>query len=170
MPKKKPALLRKLSALLKISLFLAKLKKPTIPNLVFLKKPRKLRNFKLLKPYNYYSYVKEYEFSPSSTPLIQFQRKPHSGRISFRKLCSDVVLISRCLGGEGGRKKEVYCLEMGLEKSLDCVEPGFGRELASYWSEDNDDDDESVDERAERFIQRFYEEMRRQRLESNFIS
>ncbi|KAL0446860.1 UNVERIFIED_CONTAM: hypothetical protein Slati_1813900 [Sesamum latifolium] len=168
MPKKKSALLRRLSALLKISLFLAKLKKPTIPNLVFLKKPRKLRNFKLLKPYNYYSYVKEYEFSPSSTPLIQFQRKPQSGRISFRKLCSDVVLISRCLGGEG-KKKEVYCLEMGLEESLDCVEPGFSRELASYWNED-DDDDESVDERAERFIQRFYEEMRRQRLESNFIS
>ncbi|KAL0326983.1 UNVERIFIED_CONTAM: hypothetical protein Sangu_1776300 [Sesamum angustifolium] len=169
MPKKKPALLRKLSGLLKISLFLAKLKKPTIPNLVFFKKTRKLRNFKLLKPYNYYSYVKEYEFSPSGTPLIQFQRKPQSGRISFRKLCSDVVLISRCLGGEGGRK-EVYCLEMGLEESLDCVAPpGFGRELVRYWSED-DDDDESVDERAERFIQRFYEEMRRQRLESNFIS
>ncbi|KAL0372635.1 UNVERIFIED_CONTAM: hypothetical protein Scaly_0945100 [Sesamum calycinum] len=108
MPKKKSALLRKLSGLLKISLFLAKLKKPTIPNLVFFKKTRKLRNFKLLKPYNYYSYVKEYEFSPSSTPLIQFQRKPQSGRISFRKLCSDVVLISRCLGGEGGKGFTVW--------------------------------------------------------------
>ncbi|KAK4423549.1 hypothetical protein Salat_1937700 [Sesamum alatum] len=158
MPKKKPALLHKLTGLLKISLFLAKLKKPTIPNLVFLKKTRKLRNFKLLKPYNYYSYVKEYEFSPSSTPLIQFERKPQNGRISFRKLCSDVVFISRCLG-----KKEVYCLEMGLEESLDCVQPELGVDLSSYWSED-----ESVDERAERFIQRFYEEMRRQRLESNF--
>lgn len=75
-------------------------------------------------------------------------------------------LISKCLGTEKGVQKEMYCLEMGLE-SLPCIEPAVGRELtidlSSSWSEDD-----SVDERAERFIQRFYEEMRMQRQESIF--
>ncbi|KAK6146856.1 hypothetical protein DH2020_020725 [Rehmannia glutinosa] len=154
MPKKSPTLLHKLPNLLKISIFLAKLKKPIIPKLIFLKKIRKLKKMKLLKQYNhYYSYVKEYEFSPSNTPLIQFQRK--NGKMGFRKMYSNVVLFSKCLGTVRGGG------EMGFE-----IENGVGRNKMGIdlW----EDDDISVDERAERFIQRFYEEMRRQRVESNF--
>ncbi|KAI3453045.1 hypothetical protein Pfo_009708 [Paulownia fortunei] len=162
MPKKKSALLQKVSSLLKISIFLAKLKKPIIPKLIFLKKTRKLKKLKLLKEYNHYGYVKEYEFSPSNTPLNQFRRKPQNGRISLRKLYSNVFLISKCLGTVRGGQEEMYCLEMGLE-ALPCIEPAVGRELRiDLW------EDDSVDERAERFIQRFYEEMRRQRQETNF--
>ncbi|KAL8549490.1 hypothetical protein ACS0TY_008361 [Phlomoides rotata] len=169
MPKKNPPLLLKLSNLVKTSIFLAKLKKPIIPKLIiFLKKTSKLNKFKPLKQYNYYNYVKEYEFSPSSTPLIEFRSKSRNGRISFNKLYSNVFFLSRCLGREcDHRKKEMYCLEMRMEQ-YPCfeIESAVGRELVAVdsssdsWSED---DDQTVDERAERFIQRFYEDMRRQR-------
>lgn len=154
MPKKNPALLHKLSNLL---VFLAKLKKPIIPKMIiFLKKTRKLNKF---KQYSYYNYVKEYEFSPSSTPLIEFRRNSRNGRISFKKLYS----ISRCLGTECYHgKKELFSVEMATEQ-FPCFE--IGRELMAVDSSSNSwsEDDQTVDERAERFIQRFYEDMRRQR-------
>ncbi|KAG8382876.1 hypothetical protein BUALT_Bualt05G0124900 [Buddleja alternifolia] len=143
MAKKKSLFLQKLSNLLKLSIFLAKLKKPTIPKLIFLK-TRRAKEFKLLD---------HYEFSPSSTPLIRFRGKfPRNGRISFRKVYANMLLISECLGrvrDEG--EKEIHCLE------------NFQIDLSNSCSEDD-----CVDERAERFIERFYEEMRRQRYESNF--
>lgn len=70
---------------------------------------------------------------------------------------------------EGRGKREMYCVEMGVEE-LPCfqIESAVGRELVAVdssssdsWSDD--DDDQTVDERAERFIQRFYEDMRKQR-------
>ncbi|PIM98793.1 hypothetical protein CDL12_20490 [Handroanthus impetiginosus] len=145
MPKKNSPLL------LKISIFLTKLKKPTIPKLIFLKKTRMTTKVKVLKQYNHYGYVKEYEYSPSSTPLIQFQRKPRKGRISL------VKLYAKCLGK---CQNETDYWEVGLE-ALPSIESGLGIDLLNTYGEDD-----SVDERAERFIQRFYEEMRRQRLES----
>lgn len=168
MPKKKSvALLHKLSNLLRISLFLAKLKKPIIPNLVFLKKIRKLNKLKLLNQYsNHYgtSYVKDYEFSPSSTPLIQFRRRPRNLRVvGLRKLYLNGLLFSKCLGiSERNGEKEIYsCLEMGLEEPLAFIEGG---EMAIDLWDSSGEDDDCVDLRAERFIQRFYEDMR---LESN---
>ncbi|GFP84671.1 hypothetical protein PHJA_000611000 [Phtheirospermum japonicum] len=156
MPKKNSAHLQKLPTLLKFYIFLAKFKKPIIPNyLIFLKKMKRMKKMKLLKKYSHYhyGYVKEYEFSPSNTPLAQFRRN-NFGKMSFKKLYSDFLLFSKCLGGlRGGDKKdEMYCLEgsRDLTAAIDLWE------------------DESVDERAERFIRRFYEDMRKQRQEIQF--
>ncbi|KAH6822581.1 hypothetical protein C2S53_011626 [Perilla frutescens var. hirtella] len=157
MANKNSALVQKISALVKIYLLLAKLRKPVIRKLMFLKK---MKNLKLLQQYSsHYSYVKEYEFSPSSTPLIQFRRMSKNGRVSFKKLYSNLLLICSC--SLGCRKKEVYRLEMREESA--AVAGEMMAELSSSWS-----DDDTVDERAERFIQSFYEEMRRQRNESTF--
>ncbi|KAI3467070.1 hypothetical protein Pfo_023733 [Paulownia fortunei] len=168
MPKKKSALLQRVSRLLKIFIFLENLKKPIIPMLVCLKKTRKLKKIKLLKNYSHYCYVKEYEFSPSSTPLILFYSKPQNERVSFRKLYANFYFISKCLGmARGGRGKERCCVEMGLEPLPCKTENAVSREwMMDLWDYSCSEDD-SVDERAERFIQRFHEEMRRQRLESH---
>ncbi|KAG6398920.1 hypothetical protein SASPL_140392 [Salvia splendens] len=133
------------SLVLKILILLAKLKKPLLRKLVSLKKMKKL---KLLEQY---SYAKEYEFSPSTTPIIEFRRISKYGRLSLRKLYSNLVLICRSVMGSSSRSREIYQLEMGLSSSLVCA-----GEMTMI-----------VDERAEIFIQRFYKEMRRQRIESN---
>ncbi|CAA0839813.1 Unknown protein [Striga hermonthica] len=124
---------------------------------------------KLLKQYNhyhYYNYAEEYEFSASSTPLFGFQRK-NIGRASFKKLYPDFSMFSKCLGSFGGEEKDnkMYCLEMGFEVQADLVgDREWTAEIGSW------DDDESVDERAERFIQRFYEDMREQRKELIYVN
>ncbi|KAG6396623.1 hypothetical protein SASPL_142778 [Salvia splendens] len=147
------------SLVLKILILLAKLKKPLLRKLVSLKKMKKL---KLLE---HYSYAKEYEFSPSTTPIIEFRRISKYGRLSLRKLYSNLVLICRSVMGSSSRNKEIYQLEMGLSSSLVCAGE-MSTELSLSEDDDNDNDD-SVDERAEIFIQRFYQEMRRQRIQSN---
>lgn len=144
--------------LLKIFILLAKLKKPLLRKLANLKKMKKL---KLIEQYSYYSYAKEYEFSPSSTPLIQFRRM---SRISLKKIYSDLVLICRNFP-ERRKKKEIYRLEIGSNSLIRCQESDAAVEISNPWSEE---EDECVDERAERFIQNFYEEMRRQRNDSSF--
>ncbi|EYU29998.1 hypothetical protein ABFS82_05G034800 [Erythranthe guttata] len=147
--KRSAALVQKLSVLLKIYIFLARLKKPMIRNLVSLKKTRKLKRLNLFDQYG--GYVREYEFSPSSTPLIHGFRTrwaAKSGRrIGFK------TMYARCLGKclrEG--EDDIYCLDEILPESAAVDLCG--------------DDEDCVDERAEIFIQRFYEEMRRQRLDS----
>lgn len=121
MANKNSAIVQKL---MKFFVFVAKLKKPIIRKLVFLKK------VKVGEQYSYYGHVKEYEFSPSSTPFIQFRR------MRLKKLA---LLICRCFVGSR-KKKEMMPRLDSFQDSL-C-------------------EDESVDERAERFIQTFYQEMR----------
>ncbi|OIT20928.1 PREDICTED: uncharacterized protein LOC109219546 [Nicotiana attenuata] len=161
MPKKRSPIFQKLSSLLNTSIFLAKMKNPIIPRLVSLKRARKMKKFSLLKHYNY-GYVQEYQFSPSNTPLLQYHRKKSlKKQRSYRDFCS-VFYISKCLGlmnGQGEEKMRYPVLELeGLASMEDAV-------VAREFSEFSEGDD-FIDERAEKFIQRFYEEMRLQRQES----
>ncbi|CAN4075592.1 unnamed protein product [Withania somnifera] len=153
MAKKSSRVLQKVSNLLNMSIFLAKMRKPIITKLISLKKTKK---FSLLKHYNY-GYVQEYEFSPSNTPLLQhYNRKK-----SFTKhtdFSSSVLFISKCLGiekcEEEKERRRYPVLELEGLAAMENV-----REV----SEDNDD---SIDERAEKFIERFYEEIKLQRQKS----
>ncbi|KAM3235558.1 hypothetical protein T459_14525 [Capsicum annuum] len=166
MPKKNPPIFQKVSTnLLNMSIFLAKMKKPIITRLISLKETKKMMKMKkisLLKHYNY-RYIQEYQFSPSNTPLLQFYNRKDSPRKqrSYRDFCSSVFLISKCLGianGEGGEKRRRYpVLEL---EGLGSMEDG--RELLDVGNEDEDDNN-SVDERSEKFIERFYEEIKLQR-------
>ncbi|KAL3636065.1 hypothetical protein CASFOL_020612 [Castilleja foliolosa] len=156
MPKKNSAHLQKLPILLKFYIFLAKFKRPIIPNyLTFLKKMKKMKLLKKSR-HSHYGYVKEYE--------LQFCRN-NFGKQSFRKLYSEFLLFSKCLGGlRGGDKKDdqLYCLEFEVESDDDDVGSRDLTAAIDLWKY------ESVDERAERFIQRFYEDMRKQRQEIQF--
>ncbi|XP_022878735.1 uncharacterized protein LOC111396554 [Olea europaea var. sylvestris] len=152
MPKKRSSLL------LKFSIFLAKMREPIIPTFISLKKTRK---FKLPNHYNY-RYIKAYEFSPSDTPLIQFHRKSKKRKIL--KNFSSIIFISKCLGMLTAAEEEGrYPLGIEIE-TLPCHRDSVARELSLI--PDSCSEDDSVDERAEKFIQKFYEEMRRQRQES----
>lgn len=166
MPKKSSPVFQKVSNLLNMSIFLSKMRKPIITRLISLKKAKKMKKFSLLKHYNY-GYIQEYQFSPSNTPLIHYHNKKKSLRKqrSYRDICS-VFFISRCLGmanGEGEEKRRKYpVLELeGLASMEEFTD--FGGE-----DDDDDDDDGSVDERAEKFIERFYEEIKLQRQQSFF--
>ncbi|KAF9587063.1 hypothetical protein IFM89_039749 [Coptis chinensis] len=113
--------------LFKTSMLMAKMEKYTTPRLIFLKKTRKLKKLKLLKHYNY-GFIKEYEFSPSSTPRF------HHYKSSFKKRsrCDIYSMLSfcSCLRVEGaefeGESEVHYALE-----ALPNVEDGGERELSS---------------------------------------
>ncbi|WJZ80370.1 hypothetical protein VitviT2T_000298 [Vitis vinifera] len=158
MPKKRSPIFQKVSNLLRISIFVGKMGKPISSNLiVFLRKSRKPKDFKLLKHYNYGN-TEEYQFSPSSTPLFQYRGKTLKNG-GARDMCS-MFFLCRCLGsfradpGDGD-----YALE-----ALPAVEDANAGE--SWGPLDWGDEEDSVDQRAERFIERFYEEMRMQRQDS----
>ncbi|KAG5240412.1 cotton fiber protein [Salix suchowensis] len=133
MARKRLSIFHKVSNIFRTSIVVAKMKKPIISKLVFLKKSRKLKRLKLLKHYSY-GFLEEYEFSPSSTPLIHGHEKPGGGGILEYRLSMDSLPATIANGG--------------------CSEPS-----------DLTDEEDSVDQRAERFIERFYQEMRLQRQE-----
>lgn len=165
MPKKSSPVFQKVSDLLNMSIFLAKMRKPIITRLISLKKAKKMKKFSLLKHYNY-GYIQEYEFTPSNTPLLQCynnRKKSFTKQRSYRDFCSSVLFISKCLGmakceGEETRRRYPVLELEGLASMEDA------RELSDFGNEE--DDDNSVDERAEKFIERFYEEIKLQRQES----
>ncbi|KAI3502602.1 hypothetical protein L1887_30782 [Cichorium endivia] len=146
MGKRRSPMLQKVTNLIKLSIFIAKMR------LIYLKKSTKLSKFKPLKHHNSYGFLQEQQFSPSSTPLIRFhRRKTHGGPVYS-------IYLFSCFRGtrHGAMADENYM----FESSIVQVE----REI----EEENDDngEEDSVDERAEKFIERFYEEMKRQRRES----
>ncbi|XP_059288992.1 uncharacterized protein LOC132042483 [Lycium ferocissimum] len=158
MPKKSSPVFQKVSNLLNMSIFLAKMKKPIIPRLISLKKAKKMKKFSLLKHYNY-GYVQEYEFSPSNTPLLQYysRKKSLTKQRSYKDVCS-VLFISKCLGmANDGEEKRKYPVLASMEDV---------RQFSDFGEEDDDDDDYSVDERADKFIEKFYEDIKLQRQES----
>ena len=153
MPRKRLPVLQKLSNLLKVSILVAKMRKPIIPKLSFLKKARRLKKCKLLKHYNY-GFLEEYQFSASSTPLIHHHKNHFKSR-RLRDIYS-MFFLCTCLGSLRAEKGDAdYRLE-----SLPAI---AGQFLEPF---DSGDEEDSVDQRAERFIRRFYEEMRMQRQES----
>ncbi|KAK7343412.1 hypothetical protein VNO77_12129 [Canavalia gladiata] len=149
MPRKGLPVFHKVSNLLRLSLLIQKLRKPIISKL---KIWRRRSEFKLLKHYNY-RFHGEYQFSPSSTPLIHHHRFKNRGHAD---LCSFFYLYW-CLGNLKVQGSEALpALAIEIEDGV-VADDLFGS---------GDDESESIDEKAERFIQRFYQEMRMQRQES----
>ncbi|KAI5579753.1 hypothetical protein POPTR_008G122700v4 [Populus trichocarpa] len=158
MPRKRLSIFHKVSNLFRTSVVVAKMRKPIISKLIFLKKSRKLKRFKPLKHHNY-GFLEEYEFSPSSTPLIHYHGKQYKSR-SYRDNLYSMFFHCRCLGSLKAGVGEVleYRLSMDTLPATvangECLEPS-----------DLVDEEDSVDQRAERFIERFYQEIRLQRQE-----
>ena len=153
MLRKKSPFFHKVSLhLLRLSLLIHRLRKPIFPKL--LKRFKKRRDLKLLK----HSDDREYQFSASTTPFIpryhrnQFKNRANPGLCSF-------LYLYWCLGNLKAEREWQLALEpfeIGDETSLaqDLFECGSG------------DEGESVDQKAEKFIQSFYQQMRLQRQES----
>ncbi|KAI4313904.1 hypothetical protein L6164_026847 [Bauhinia variegata] len=150
MPRKRLPIFQKVPNLLKILAFIMKFRKPVVAKLLLVKKlsRKKSRDLKLLGHYNY-GFLGEYQFSPSSTPLIHYSQKRLKSR-SFGDLHSLLFLCS-CLG---------------VRAEAGGFGDGFADDQFPAEPFDSGDEDESVDLRAERFIERFYQEMRMQRQES----
>ncbi|XP_062109459.1 uncharacterized protein LOC133820910 [Humulus lupulus] len=176
MPRKRLPIFHKVSKMLKVSIFVAKMRKPIIPKLVVFMKSQKLRNFKvkLLQNQKYYNYgyITAYEFSPSKTrPLIGYQRKQLGNGISLERVCSKLFLC-RCLGNnfpaEGGDYGDCSLQLEALpavdeEVKVKCGALDWGDDEEEESEEEVEEEDGSIDLRAERFIERFYEDMKMQR-------
>ncbi|CAO2204796.1 unnamed protein product [Urochloa humidicola] len=151
------------------------------------------RCYKPFRHYNY-AYVGEYQFSPSRSPLLP--GPPPPGVTAWRRAAAKkrrsrarMILASLFCGGDD---VDVAVLD-GLARPADARGVGEREQLvlapALEWGRGGDDDDayadddeeeeeqevvvdygedgdEEVDGRAERFIERFYAEMRLQRQRS----
>ncbi|XP_062183268.1 uncharacterized protein LOC133887352 [Phragmites australis] len=138
--------------------------------------------YKPFRHYNY-AYVGEYQFSPSrSSPLLPC---PPPGVTAWRRAAAKkrrgrarMILASLFCGGDeldvavldGLPRADVDAREW--EVLAPALEWGRDEEAFAYDEEEEEEDyaeeegDEEVDGRAERFIERFYEEMRLQRQRS----
>ncbi|KAL8267617.1 hypothetical protein R6Q59_004961 [Mikania micrantha] len=136
--RRRSLMLQKLSNLIKTSIFIAKMR------LIRLKKSTKFS----VSHINSYGFLQERQFSPSSTPLISRKKN--------RSLFYSVCFLS-CFN----RGDESYSMESALADQVDrdCFE-------LSYGEEEEEEEEECIDERAEIFIERFYQEIKRQRRES----
>ncbi|EEF35369.1 uncharacterized protein LOC8260382 [Ricinus communis] len=169
MLKQKVPIFRKVSNMLRMSIFVSKMRKPVIPKLIlFLKKSRKLKRskFLLLDEYrnrNNYGFLHDYEFSPSSTPPLLFHCRK---KMQFKKYGSykdsiySMFFMCRCSGGLKGGEVALP-LETVVPSASAIIHAGDYLQPLDLW-----DEEESVDQKAERFIERFYQEMRMQRQES----
>lgn len=151
-------ILERALALLALSLTsMAKAKKPIARRLLLFKKTKRL---KLLRHYNY-AYIGEYEFSPSNTPsLFHHYHRDSSALVKKKKRRHTRILSLLCCGGGTG--------DTAASAEAEALHDDAGRdtlfdEVLSEWGEE---DDFSVDGRAERFIEKFYEEKRIERQES----
>ncbi|KAM7464321.1 hypothetical protein LguiA_032442 [Lonicera macranthoides] len=127
------------------------MRKHNFSTLISRKKSSKLKKKKLLKHYSY-GYIQEYEFSPSNTPLIHRKRLENRDIYSLFYLCS-------CFRGGVQDFDRNYPLEIKALPADVAI-----REL--YESSDSGGEEDSVDERAERFIEKFYHDIKMQRKES----
>ncbi|KAF8705103.1 hypothetical protein HU200_031367 [Digitaria exilis] len=148
------------------------------------------RCYKPFRHYNY-AYVGEYQFSPSRSPLLP--GPPPPGVTAWRRAAAKkrrsrarMILASLFCGGDEvdvavldglvrredarGGEREQLVLAPALEWPRDVDDGAYAdedddeeEEVVEYGEEEGD---EEVDGRAERFIQRFYAEMRLQRQRS----
>lgn len=153
---RRPILERAL-ALLALSLTpMAKAKKPIARRLLLFNKTKR---FKLLRHYNY-AYIGEYEFSPSNTPLFHHYHRDSSALVKKKKRRHTRILSLLCGGGGGDTAASAEAEALHDDAGRDTL---LFDEVLSEWGEE---DDFSVDGRAERFIEKFYEEKRIERQES----
>lgn len=160
LPGKRLLVLRKVSNFLRRFAHLTKMSKPILPCLALLESSPRLSR---LDGAGNYRFLREYEFSPSRTPLID-------------RYCRKKLKLSR---GRRTRRRRSF-MEDVRSLLVPCSSLGRGRS-SSEWEEedrsfaagtlaepshdasDGEDGGDSVDLRAEMFIRRFYEEMRMQR-------
>ncbi|XP_010681498.2 uncharacterized protein LOC104896448 [Beta vulgaris subsp. vulgaris] len=169
MPTKSSVLEKVSSSFMKIPISLAKMRKPISLNLIFFKKKSGIiAKFKFHRHYNY-GFIRECRFSASGTRLI-FPRKKqyYSTERKNRKNLHSLLVMCTCLGKFGvEEREEVYSsmevlppVKNGItsckEEEMEMLEIGSGEFGVS-----------SVDERAERFIQKFYAQMRMQNQEAS---
>uniref|UniRef100_A0A0E0JDQ4 Uncharacterized protein n=1 Tax=Oryza punctata TaxID=4537 RepID=A0A0E0JDQ4_ORYPU len=161
---------------------ISKAKGPIARNLLLFKKRGAAGKARRMLSYGYkphrhynYAYVGEYQFSPSSSPLIAYPPGVSSWRRAAKKRRSKarMILASLLCGGDGDLDVAVLDGLPRADEPCAAVEWGecggdgggaYGEE--EYDEEEEEEDDEGVDDRAERFIERFYEEMRLQRQRS----
>ncbi|KAJ4752692.1 Cytosolic phospholipase A2 [Rhynchospora pubera] len=139
---------------------------------------RRNKKYKLFRDYNY-AYIREYQFSPSNTPLISYHYN-HSG---FSKKRRSRIMYLLCGGAGMGSMIETNLdygefepmpLPMNREteetRVVEVLEWNGGDNVEENADEGagggEEDDDLSVDGRAQRFIERFYEEIRLERQQS----
>ncbi|KAG1330644.1 hypothetical protein COCNU_02G006120 [Cocos nucifera] len=131
---------------------MVRMKKPIRRKLLLFKRSKR---FKFLKHYNY-AFTGEYEFSPSNTPLFRHPRSPLKKKSCFLSLlCGGDGTDSIAEGGIGDEWDILPACADGSEKKPS--------ELSESGEEDHSS---SVDEKAAKFIERFYQEIRIQRQES----
>ncbi|XP_010551249.1 PREDICTED: uncharacterized protein LOC104821918 [Tarenaya hassleriana] len=154
MPQRRRPIFHRVSNLLKVPI----LRRPIIQKLKFRTKPRKSKRLELLRHYNY-RFLEEYQFSPPTTPLIRRgKRRNPIDNAMFRRVFW-IFFPSRCIGG----LKEERVLDARKRswievETLPCAASELSEPL-DYFGEDDYGDD-SIDLRAEMFIERFYGEMR----------
>ncbi|KAH7516508.1 hypothetical protein FEM48_Zijuj10G0142600 [Ziziphus jujuba var. spinosa] len=161
MARKRLPILQKVSSnLLKVSIIIDKMRKPIISKLILFKKSRKLKKFKLMRHYNY-GFLTEYQFSPSNSPLIQYRRKPVLQYNGLQQVYS-MLFHCRCLGSlrDGGGGGDIGDCSL---QALPAMEDDIRKQGALLEPLGWEDEDDSIDLKAERFIERFYEQMRMQR-------
>ncbi|CAH8312234.1 unnamed protein product [Eruca vesicaria subsp. sativa] len=160
--RRKP-IFQKASKLLKVSL----LRRPIIPRLKLPAKQRRssAKRVKLLQQYNY-KFLQEYQFSPSRASLIRYCRKRIRISRSGLKQIYNLLILSRCIGQCNDEcvvdtLTQSWMIEMEpLHSAQGVASPS--RKLSNPFDYFHDD---SIDLKAERFIQKFYHEMRMQERE-----
>ncbi|KAE8729949.1 hypothetical protein F3Y22_tig00003041pilonHSYRG00292 [Hibiscus syriacus] len=154
-------LLSKSNNVLRIPILLTKMKKPMmIHKLVFLKKSTKLNRFKLLNHYNY-GFLGEYQLdSSSTTPLIHYYNPQHELQNRSSHNIYSLLFRCNCFGSLNAQARQETDCRLALD--VDHLPAAMALPCAV----EIDFEDDSVDERAERFIENFYAEMRLQRQES----
>ncbi|GMH01912.1 hypothetical protein Nepgr_003751 [Nepenthes gracilis] len=140
---------------------MAKMRKPFSLNLVLLQKSRRVKKFKLLRHYEY-RFVQEYQFSTSNTLPNVYHRKKLNDRKKNRAIHS-MLLFFVCLGSFACQAREEGYSMGALPAAENAII--LSREDVEIYESGGEEG--SVDERAERFIEKFYEQMRLQRLESD---
>ncbi|XP_009358779.1 uncharacterized protein LOC103949389 [Pyrus x bretschneideri] len=158
MSRRRMPVFQKLSKLLNIFIILAKVRKLSFEN-SFIRKLQYSKKMKLLKNYNS-GFVREYQFSPSNTPLIHYHRRRQLMKNGSLRDVYSMYFLCKCWGNS---------LRVEGDFTLEALQTaGDDNAMALYEPLDWGDHEEeaSIDLRAQMFIERFYEEMRMQRQES----
>lgn len=155
---------QRVSNILKVSI----LRKPTIPRLKLpIKQRRSAKRVKLLQQYNY-KFLQESQFSPLRTSVISYRRKRNPiSRLGLKKIYS-LLFLSRCIG----RSSDEHIVDTITHNLMEMEPLHFvdgvsspSREISQPFDYSSEDD--SIDLKAERFIKKFYDEMRLQEREFN---
>ena len=153
---------QRVSNILKVSI----LRRPIIPRLKLpIKQRRSAKRVKLLQQYNY-KFLQESQFSPLRTSVISYRRKRNSiSRLGIKHIFS-LLFLSRCIGRSSDEHIVDTITHNWMEmEPLHCVH-GISSSSRDIWqSFDYFSEDDSIDLKAERFIKKFYDEMRLQERE-----